>query len=113
MNSQQLSLFGAAPQRGVLNRLGPHPEGPDASAPRQVLSGGLIARVQAETGGELHYYIYQGSTWIGTLFHVGQSLWSIYLPGEHGVAEFGGPTLRKAAQQLATLVASGKELANA
>lgn len=104
----QLALF-EAPTRQPNPWLGPHPEGPEASAPRQVLPGGLVACQQTETAGEQHYYIYQGSTWLGTLFLVGGSVWSMYLPGERGVAEFGGPTLRAAAKQLAVLFAGRKE----
>ena len=106
----QLSLF-ESPARQANPWLGPHPQGPEPTATRQTLPGGLVACQQTETAGEQHYYIYQGSAWLGTLFHVGGGVWSIYLPGERGVADFGGPNLRGAAKQLLLLVASRKEVA--
>jgi hypothetical protein len=107
----QLALF-EVPTRTPNPWLGPHPEGPEASAPRQSLPGGLVACQQTETAGEQLYYIYNGSTWLGTLFHVGGAMWSIYLPGERGVADFGGPNLRGAAKQLTVLVAKQKGACN-
>jgi len=108
--SSQLSLF-EAPTRKPNPWLGPHPEGPEPNATRLSLPGGLVACQQTETAGEQLYYIYNGGTWLGTLFHVGGGVWSIYLPGERGVAEFGGPTLRAAAKQLLALVTGRKEVA--
>ena len=109
--SNQLALFEVAP---VVRRpwpwLGPHPDGPDTTAARQTLPGGMVAYQQTEQRQDVYYYVYRAGTWIGSVYKLGGTLWNIYLPGEHGVFGFGGPSLRGAVSQLLRLrTEAGKE----
>ncbi len=112
--SGQLALFETAtPVRREWHFLGPHPDGPESSATRQPLPGGLVALVQPEQMGDVYYYIYRAGKWVGSIYHLGGTLWSLYMPGEHGVAGWGGPALRGAAKELLRLwTANRKEVAS-
>jgi hypothetical protein len=112
--STQLSLFDLMPvARRPWPWLGPHPDGPERTASCQKLPGGLVARQQTEQMGDVYFYLYRADKWIGSVYKLGGSLWNLYLPGEHGVFGFGGPTLRSAAAVLLRLRAeAGKEVAH-
>lgn len=95
----QLSLFGA-PAAAVPKQARP--------AKKASPSTGLCTA----PGSDGYHTVYYNSVWIGSLYHVGQKVYSLYYPGQRGVCGFGFGSLTKAALELHKCYArDGKEVA--